>query len=222
MKYSNVEKKIKIISIDAANKSLAIACIEMHVYDADKVLDQLCKVTMPEVFTIMGDYIDNIHVNKLDVVDLLPGKKLKQTDTIERTNALYVYLTKFTNSISEWIDRDTHLVIEYQMGPNKKSGEVQCQATYHFLPHILPQHIHIIGPSIKNKLSTGDPKSKHNYHIANHRTLYCANKSHTRYIFLEWLAQHDQLDKLSKIKRKNYSDIADAFCQAVAWFKLNY
>ncbi len=217
MNYS-IQKKIKIISIDVANKSLAIACLEIFQYDANKILNQLYIATAVEAIQILTEYVDNIKIKTLEVVDLLPGKQVKQSSSIERTEALYKYLCNFTKAKQKWFDQHTHLVIEYQMGPNKKSGEVQCQVIYHFLSHINSRNIHIVGPSMKNKLSMKDPKSKHSYHIAKYDTLYCANKSHTRYIFLEWLAARNETNKLINIKRKNYSDIADAFCQAIAWY----
>lgn len=222
----NIKKKIKIISIDAANKSLAIACIECDIYDKSKIYkmaNELNTENLIDFLTIIKEYLNYIKIKKLIVKDLIPGKQLKETNFIERSFALHQYLKQFTDENKNWIKKnDTYLIIEYQMGPNRKSGDVQSQILYHFLSYIFVANIIIIGPSLKNKIQTKDPKSFHNYHIKKYQTLYTANKSHTKYIFLEWLEQNKQKNKLSDINKKNYSDIADAFCQAIAWVNINH
>jgi hypothetical protein len=62
-----------------------------------------------------------------------------------------------------------------------------------------------------------DLESLHSNHIARFDTLYSANKSHTKYVFLKWLGAYGELEHLANISKKNYADIADAFCQAIAW-----
>jgi len=207
-------KNIKIISIDVANKSLAIACFTVSLSSCNERL------------TVCADIPNSISIKSLMVCDLIPGKKVSDTSLIERTNSLCIFLIEFTDQLIEdkWLEKKAtsavHLIIEYQMGPNRKSGDVQSQIIYHFLQYLPPNNIHIVGPSLKNKLKLfNDPLSHHNHYIEKYQTLYAANKAHTRYLFLSWLKNNKQLNALQQIKKKNYADISDAFCQAIAWYQ---
>jgi hypothetical protein len=219
---------IKVISIDAATKSLAIACLNLYntndIYK--QIKDQLSKINDildPDTINILkkiNKLATSIEIIKLDVVDLLPGKIVSKCGIVERSAALTTYTSKFTKDLldMEWLDLNTHLLIEYQMGPNRKSGDIQTQLIYHFLQYLPAKNIHVVGPSLKNKLCyKNDPNSIHSSHIAKYTTLYTANKSHTKYLFLSWLNAHGQTHHINKINKKNYADIADAFCQAAAW-----
>lgn len=219
-------KNIKIISVDAANKSLAVACLEYHdcsLIFAELLLELInCKNMAPQLDK-MSKALDNITINLLTVVDLIPGKKISETNLVERTCSLKKFLFKITSEMTstKWLTADVHLVIEYQMGPNRKSGDIQSQIMYHFSQYLPQNNIHVIGPSLKNKLKfQKDPLSFHNFYIEKYQTLYAANKAHTRYLFLSWLKNNKQSSKLQNIKKKNYSDISDAFCQAIAWCEL--
>jgi hypothetical protein len=227
--HQNASNLCKVISIDAATKSLAVACLSLKCSECQKhEIVQLVKVvTMAgycapdaEVSSALASSVKQVFVESLEVVDLIPGSKVSKTTLIERTSALVSFLHKLTNRLidCDWFGESTHLLIEYQMGPNRKSGDIQTQIIYHFMQYLPVANIHIVGPSLKNKLHyLADSGSQHSSHIAKFDTLYSANKSHTKYVFLKWLAAFGELSHIANISKKNYADIADAFCQAVAW-----
>lgn len=229
MGTENIKSKIiKIISIDVANKSLAIACIKYM--DNKLILKNLLKnlsqcsdeTNILSLLNKISIIMDNINIKQLKVVDLLPGKKVHDVSLIDRTYVLNEFLSQFTNDLikNKWLDTDVHLIIEYQMGPNRKSGDAQAQIIYHFSQYLPLQNVHVVGPSLKNKLRyPKDHQSLHNFYVEKYQTLYAANKAHTRYLLLTWLKNNKQLEKLQHINKKNYSDIADAFCQAIAWIR---
>ena len=69
-----------------------------------------------------------------DVVDLIPNKKIKDTNVITRSNRLKSYLnyidTLLINEIKS--NNENHIIkvlLEYQMGPNDKSRNV-CSKYY--------------------------------------------------------------------------------------------
>jgi hypothetical protein len=224
----------KVISIDAATKSLAVACLNMqNIQEQNTRFIELTRaITNGEItesadlaaaFEEMNVLLTPIKINSLQVVDLIPERQVSKCGLIERSAALVAFLHGLTDRLTSenWLDTETHIVVEYQMGQNRKSGDIQTQIIYHFLQYLPASNIHIIGPSLKNKLHyPADPKSRHSHHIAEYDTLYTANKSHTKYLFTKWLATHKQMEHIYEIPKKNYADIADAFCQAAAWFIL--
>jgi hypothetical protein len=223
-------ENVNIISFDIANKSLGIA--QLEILNINKLLNEI-KILINNNL-IKNNLEENIKLLKLikrviplpikflhiEVSDLIPGKKIFETSNIERSYRLYLKLNKLCQNINKkWLTK-SHILIEYQMGQNKKTNEIVSQIIYHFLKYLPYQNIHIIGPSLKNKLYYfDDKKSIHNYYINKYNKLYTANKAHTTYIFKK-IIQIYKLNNLKLIKKSNYSDIADAICQAIAWVKL--
>jgi hypothetical protein len=217
---------IKIISIDAATKSLAIACLEFNnIYQQIEEIIKLIKTNFNEsTLEKCNEILNPINIKSLDVIDLIPNQKVSKCNIIEISYELMKYIHNFTKNLQEckWFDNSVHIVIEYQMGPNRKSGDIQTQLIYHFLQFLPIKNIHIIRPSLKNKLYfPKDINSQHNSHIERYKKKYTGNKSHTKYIFIQWLTAYNKLNYIKNINKKNYADIADAFCQANAWYLEN-
>ena len=96
------------LSIDVANKSLAISFLKYNNYNNSlKIKESNIKL----------NYLDNIkHLNKLnqslnniiqyyicEVIDLIPNKKVKNTTILERSNALKLYLQALKEKINNYI-----------------------------------------------------------------------------------------------------------------------
>ena len=139
-----------IISYDIASKSLAMSII----YFIDEWRDDLQKIntefhnekqtcdTSVDLCKCVLKYIDKMEALVdglikpiiLDVVDLIPGKKLKETSVILRASRLASYL-KYVDFLI-----DTHIgygnkhkvLLEYQMGPNDQSRNVGSQILLHY------------------------------------------------------------------------------------------
>jgi hypothetical protein len=153
-----------ILSFDVASKSLAISVLhfnEKWKSDIDNIksefdesksdniknLDAIktCKLAlnyMNDVECILDNMITPI---MLDVVDLVPGKKMKDTTVIERTERLAGYLSVLDSYINQLykLSRTKNktlihapmrikVLLEYQMGPNDKSRNVGSQILYHY------------------------------------------------------------------------------------------
>lgn len=142
-----------ILSYDVASKSLAMSLIKFNEnwqFDLsniktsfdNSVIDVNQNTTAIELCQTALDHINRLYELLdtliqplvLDVVDLIPGKKVNETDVILRANRLNGYLKyvdkTHLNSISK--DQPCHVLVEYQMGPNNKSNSVCSQIIYHY------------------------------------------------------------------------------------------
>ena len=246
-----------IISYDVASKSLALSVINFNENwkdDLDKILPYYNKIKEASIedkcdailmyLTRLNDIIDNIIEPILfDVVDLIPGKKLKETDTIMRAERLKAYLISVDNFISSYkvnnpprekTNYNTKILLEYQMGPNDKSRNVGSQILYHYSNSdngfkssyiaspgeiVKDVSIEIIGPSLKNKINL-DPANNYQSFIRKYTKTYDANKKHSIANMMIWLKRKNKLEMISKIKKSNYDDIADAITMTLAWIYL--
>jgi hypothetical protein len=150
-----------ILSYDIASKSLAVSLIqfnENYKHDLSQIMQDFHKeikscITKTHMYTYAKNCI--YRIDKLldeliqpiyfDVVDLIPGKKMKETTVIQRTARLKAYLNMIDEKIKSIINpvnpdqtpgiSDQHTVkvlLEYQMGPNDKSRNVCSQILYHY------------------------------------------------------------------------------------------
>jgi hypothetical protein len=223
------------VAFDVANKSLATSIITFSDPEPKlkKILDEYIdkeasnikdyKILLGEIAEMLERSIqainESIEFNFLDVVDLLPDKKVKDASAVERSFCLMKYL----NSIKQNIPNNPIFLVEYQMGPNDKSRAVSSQLLYFCSSYFCDvseaeNGIKIIGPTLKNMLSLRDEKSKHSYYTEKYSNNYIANKNHTKYIFNR-LAEMFGIQH--SIKKKRLSDIADSVCMTLAYIKFN-
>ena len=257
-----------ILSFDVASKSLAVSIIKFNenwrsdVKQSIEILNQtLCLYTIngkdkPNIdsFTKICQasliHINNIHnildtliqIIYVDVVDLIPGKKIKETDLILRSNRLKGYLNNLDYMFKDF--DACHVLVEYQMGPNNKSNNVFSQILYHYSDgdlnfkntsdsknkkHIIKdsqEHkktpkltIEIVGPSLKNKLNL-DKDRPRTYFIEKYAKTYDANKKHSISNMNYFLKTKNAEHMLANIKNKNLDDIADSITMTLAWLYL--
>ena len=178
----------------------------------------------------INDVLNNVHKPiLLDVVDLIPKKKVKGTSPVLISQRLNGYLHGLTSYINA---ENLTVLLEYQMGPNDKSRGICSQIIYHFantdygynnvikLPNITKKtiSIEIVGASLKNKLNYDKP---HSYFIGKYAKMYTANKKHSIHNFLYWVNLFGHENLITDIKKKNYDDIADAVNMTIAWLNKN-
>jgi hypothetical protein len=243
-----------IISYDIACKSLALSIIYFNKNwknDLKKIQNEyyknIDKCSNPiEIYNYTFQFLINIDkilnemINPiyLDVVDLIPNQKIKDTNVIIRTSRLKSYLNMIDKKINDLND-DIHILLEYQMGPNDKSRNVCSQILYHYsgtdsnfnnsnsniekIPDLYKYTIEIIGPSLKNKINF-DIDKPYSYYTTKYVKLYDANKNHSKDNFLYWINKKNMNYMIKDIKKKNLDDIADSVNMTLAWLilKSNY
>lgn len=143
------------------------------------------------------------------VLDILPGRKVKEVNPVERLKLLKRALDDFAADEAA-LDKT---LIEDQPGAfNFKSATVR--------DHLMMYHgdtdLHLVNPHHKNKVYFRDDLT-HDHFVATCRDKYTANKAHTRANFLYFMETFGHSAMLAGIKKENFDDIADAFMQAVAF-----
>lgn len=234
-----------IIGIDVATKSLAISIIKHNPNEIlEKQMESALKNYKVHKKLLMGDNpniksinevlkkylellesinssLNQIQILFIDVKDLIPDKKLKESTIIERTNSLRIHLDLIDKEIADLKceNKDLVFLIEYQMGPNDKSRVISSQLLYHFSKYT-ESNIELVGPSLKNSLYYKNiEKSKYSYFLEKYATNYSANKAHSKYLFLELIKTVKIDDMMEDIKKKNIDDVADSVLMPIAWLK---
>ncbi len=218
-----------IISFDIAIKSLAVAILEtddewiIKLQIANDNTDMYKK--LKEVNNVINNIIKPIY---LDVVDLIPNKKVKETDVLLRASRLKGFLTMIDEKIKNY--DNIKILLEYQMGANDLSRNICSQILYHFADTdanysaantssnktIKKKYdIEIVGPSLKNKVNLVKDHSEFTKKYSNN---YNANKAHSKCNFLYWINLYGYNYLIKNIKKKNLDDISDAFNMGLVWF----
>lgn len=259
-----------IISFDVASKSLAVSLLLFDDNHKNKILIMIdkmkkinqeikcidfnsninsiyeiltnVKIILIEYLSVINNMITPIF---LDVVDLIPGEKIKNTTVITRSNRLKSYLNHIDNIIQDEIyknKKDNNIpikvLLEYQMGPNDKSRNVCSQILYNYsrvddinfksvntaVAQIdnsdVSYSVEIVGPSIKNKINI-DKYKDHQFFLNKYTNKYDANKKHSSHNFLKWIEMKSLEHMIKKIPKKNIDDIADSVTMSLSWFKYN-
>lgn len=230
-----------VLSIDTATKSLAVSIVEYNTKLANNI-DDLYNQYLHKKSTIHTSdknandnkiiklYInllsqvnilldEKIKIHYINVIDLIPNRKVTDASIQEKTKALYEYLMHLDTIItshcinpSDWI-----FLLENQMGPNTKSNTISAQIIYHLTKYNIP--IELVGPTLKNKIIIGADDSNYSNFVEKRSTNYAANKAHTRFCFNRLLNYMNKSHIISdnKIKKANVDDIADSVLQGLAY-----
>jgi hypothetical protein len=227
------------LSFDVANKSLAISLLEFnnnYKNDIKNIKSCLSNSLNHDKNNILSfknndlvtylETIDNILSTVINykyyaVEDLIPGKKLKDTDIFERTNSLKAKLYKIKELINTLDTKEVIVLIEYQMSSNYNANAIYNQIIYEFTnlnESKIQYKLHVMGPSYKNKIYFHKDLEHHNF-IQKYSNNYTANKNHAKANFLYYLNTFNLNHILTNIKKKNIDDIADSFIQIFAYIK---
>jgi hypothetical protein len=132
-----------IISFDIAIKSLAVAIFKINdKWKTELQLEQE-KLKLANLSTIqpilenIGLIYDSIIVPiYLDVIDLIPNQKIKETTTELRSARLKTFLNLLDDIIKEKInnldDNKFKILLEYQMGSNDLSRNICSQILFYY------------------------------------------------------------------------------------------
>jgi hypothetical protein len=205
------------LSIDVANKSLAISFLEYN--KLINILPNNNIINYQDLIKFNNNLNNIIKYYICEVIDLLPNKKVKQTNIIDRSNALKLYLINLKERINDYIVQNNILkiilLIELQPSFNDKSRTTFNQIIYEFSNYKIYK-IKIINPMYKNMIYF-KKELHHSNFIKKYANNYLANKNHTKENFIYFLDKYNMKDKLQNIKKKNYDDIADSFMQIFAY-----
>lgn len=210
------------LSIDVANKSLAISFLKYNKLNLkNKDINSIQSITeLSNSLININNYINNmIEYYICEVIDLLPNKKVKNINIIERSNALKMYLTTLKSRLENLIKNHQInkiiLLIENQPSFNDKSRTVFNQLIYAFSNNTLYK-IKVMNPMYKNQIYFHKDLKHYNF-IKKYSNNYLANKNHSKENFLYFLDKFNLKNNIKKIKKKNYDDIADSFMQIFAY-----
>lgn len=208
------------LSFDCANKSLAVG---LYYIDADflqsikKIISDYEKnrddTTLPEFNKRINDLINILYV---DVLDILPNKKVKDVEIIERSAMLKSAIQKVNQIVQEKIPSGESITvcIEYQMNVNDKSRTVYSQLIYEYATQEQCT-IRIMKPLLKNTIYFS-PELQYCHIVQKYNSVYCANKQHAALNFLYFINTFGYTEMIKSIKKKNIDDIADTFMQVMA------
>ena len=126
-----------IASFDCANINLGICYIEYNENwknEIKKINNKLSSVIenkkikeIKEIIKKINIFLENIFkIRYINVINLLPNSNIKISIN-ERTKKIKYLLNALDNMIQSDI-----ILIEYQMGPNNKSGSISNQIVYHY------------------------------------------------------------------------------------------
>jgi hypothetical protein len=211
------------LSIDVANKSLAISFLQYNKNIEFKKINIINKLITLQELIDLNRYLNNIiNYYICEVIDLLPNKKVKNSNIIERSNALKQYISnlkyRLDNLINKYNISKILLLIENQPSFNDKSRTTFNQIIYAFSKNNL-YDIKVMNPMYKNMVYFKKDLHHSNF-IKKYANNYLANKNHTKANFLYFLEKYNMKDKIHTIKKKNYDDIADSFMQIFAYIQI--
>lgn len=208
------------LSIDVANKSLAISFIKYK---------KINKINLSHIdnnitnLTNLNNKLQNIIEYYIcEVIDLLPNKQVRNTTITERSSALKDYLSKLKDRLNKYITNlqinKIKFLIELQPSFNDKSRTTFNQIIYEFCQESIYK-IKIMNASYKNCIYFNKNLIHSNF-IKKYSNNYLANKNHTKENFLYFLKSFNLSHIIKNIKKKNYDDIADSFMQIIAYIYL--
>jgi Poxvirus A22 protein len=165
-----------------------------------------------------------ITFHSVGVNDILEGKKVADTDEVERTVALAKFLEASPVSLQAISREDniyhfaTEVIIEHQpskvgMATNNKSTMVGHQLMFYYVGRV----ISLVSPKLKNQISLPGIVFSPTYGGAS--TPYYARKKHSKDMFLQLMKVFDMEYVYSQIPLSCMDDLADAVMQIIAYCK---
>lgn len=212
------------LSIDCANKSLAIGLYNINnLYNWKYELLNILKNkenTLEEILNKSNNFLENIiDIKFLQVIDLIPNRKVKDTTIIERSIVLKNNIKEIKKNIKEITNEKIKVLIEYQMNSNDKSRCIYNQLIYCF-SNTNYYELHIVIPTLKNQIYFSE-ELKYCKILQRYSKTYTANKIHSKENFLYFINKFNKQYTIQNIKKKNLDDIADTFMQLLGYIIYN-
>lgn len=215
------------LSFDCANKSLAVGLYKIDNDLVKSIRDiinryKLCQSDTEKVGGMKSDIDSLINIIYIDVLYLIPDKKVKDSSILDRTRGLKEKLVSINKIIEDEVhlsnDEKIKVFIEYQMNVNDKSRTIYNQLIYEYIDETKYEII-IMKPHLKNTIYLSE-ELKYCDILKNYNSVYRCNKQHSKLNFLHFIEVFGLQDKIKHIKKKNLDDIADTFMQMLSYIIL--
>ncbi len=249
---SNIQIMRKFIGWDCANKTLAWSYIDIDTEILVKLATQTRAIKsclddyksraeghgedhyeafmgqIRAILKVMFDITDGfIRYRSHGVVDILGGEKLADVSPVERTQALWRFLS--THPVIAHIDPDTVSIIEYQ--PQKigaKTNMASSMVSHQLMFYYVNNGPILVDPKLKNTISCG-PGMTYEYYLADemprHKTAqaarYAARKRHSKENFIYMLDTLGMQHIIRGVRKSVLDDLADSTMQIIAYLVAN-
>lgn len=232
---------LKFLSWDCANRTLAHAHVTVNsriiadclvwtekLINWRRMNEKVTPLNMESLQFLLTEYalITNsfITFHSVDVKDVLDGKKVSDTDEIERAKALHDYLVNSNISLDR-LDAvgplnaagvSTRVLIEQQptkvnSATNNKSTHVSSQLAFYYIT----KNPALVNPKLKNKL-TVCAGMEYAVYMGSVESDYYARKKHTKMSLMYLLKAFNREHIVDGIPRSCLDDLADAVFQVFA------
>jgi len=239
---------MRILSFDCAVENMGVCLINHNENYRDELkaaavsltglLSAVDEYELETFLQLLTDYLTEIDrvlnsvfaIEWFNVINLIPGKKIKEVPIVERTRRLKQLL----NELDRNLPAPDVVLIEYQMKLNDISRLQSSQIMYHYVDESdsdikyavggfsfsgvslvsKPRVVELVGASLKNVYCFSADGEYSNFIVK--YVNYTANKKHTAYNFKHYLDVFGGGDVLVGVKNK-INDISDAFMMAYGW-----
>ena len=197
------------LSFDCATKTLAFILVKIRFGQIFNNTTELLKIVKCFKQKLLNnEYSKELEqtINRLDkktkyaieiitgnCIDLIPGIKSKDIDTVERIKLVADYTKKEIYPLIQDISKESlSVLVEFQMSHNTQSKVVSIALLSLFSEYELC----LVNPCLKNKLCFTE-QGNYCYFMEKYKNSYDANKKHALYNFKEFERIFDQNINLS-------------------------
>jgi hypothetical protein len=216
------------LSFDCATKSFAFALLRVRP-PGSRVLaaaERLAAASDAQAAAAALSDLDAetracLHLAGCGAADLVPGVKDEDIPAVARVRAVLAYLrgpvakalaAAAADGCPPGDSPQLHVAVEYQMGANSPARMVATVLVAHYAA----ANVFMVGPAFKNKLwFPSRPDLRVCHFIEKRKTLYAANKGHSRALYFEHLGPLFGHTAAAGIPVRLRKDFADSVAQVL-------
>lgn len=205
---------MKILSVDCAEKTLAVIVLEIRENLWNSALDSINNLFAKNITV---EYLKNINDTLDNVIKIISAcmisTKITDVPALKRDVMTIQSIKRELDKLDLFFP-NMRVLIEYQMSNNFKSRAIQNALIMYFSDY----DVELIMPSLKNKFAWSDALIYQEF-ARKYKSNYTINKKHCEGNFVKYLNMVGIRDKFNYAK---LDDISDAFMQAIAWYVFKY
>lgn len=219
-----------IIGFDCAVKNLGVAVVEVidwrkEINELEKKIQSVCISTITydtcknliEQISVLADNF--IQIKYLDVYDVIPDKKMKESKALERASSLKGALNNIDVICKDLKCEPDTILVEFQMAPNNKINDNFSQIVYHYIQssdsfkckftHKVcdgggsnrlskKSSVIVVNAGVKNKVRIS-AQGGHQRFLEKYKSHYTANKAHTIFNFQKFCETFNQISSFEHL-----------------------